>query len=34
MTRPRDRLVLVAWPPLMDVIEQARERFDEWDWTS
>ena len=34
MTRPRDRLVLVAWPPLMDAIEQARERFDEWDWTS
>ena len=34
MTRPRDRLVLVAWPPLMDVIEQAREHFDEWDWTS
>jgi superfamily I DNA/RNA helicase len=34
MTRPRDRLVLVARAPLMDPIEQVRECFDEWDWTS
>ena len=33
MTRARDRLALVAWPPLADALEQARERFDEWDWT-
>lgn len=33
MTRPRDRLVLVARAPLMDPIEQARGCFDEWDWT-
>ena len=34
MTRARDRLALVAWPPLADGLEQARERFDEWDWTT
>ena len=33
MTRARDRLALVAWPPLADGLERARERFDEWDWT-
>jgi hypothetical protein len=34
MTRARDRLVLIAWPPLTDPLEHARDRFDEWDWTS
>jgi hypothetical protein len=33
MTRARDRLLVVAWPPLADGIDGARERFDEWDWT-
>ncbi|RKQ90899.1 UvrD-like helicase family protein [Solirubrobacter pauli] len=34
MTRARDRLALLAWAPLSDSLEQARERFDEWDWTA
>jgi len=34
MTRARDRLALLARPPLADSLEQARERFDEWDWTA
>jgi mRNA-degrading endonuclease RelE of RelBE toxin-antitoxin system len=33
MTRARDRLALVASPPLTDSLQQARDRFDEWDWT-
>ena len=33
MTRARDRLALITWPPLADGIDGARERFDEWDWT-
>jgi mRNA-degrading endonuclease RelE of RelBE toxin-antitoxin system len=33
MTRARDRLALVASPPLADRLEQSRERCDEWDWT-
>jgi superfamily I DNA/RNA helicase len=34
MTRARDRLVLVAWSPLAERLERARERCDEWDWTT
>jgi superfamily I DNA/RNA helicase len=34
MTRARDRLALVATDPLADGVEQARARFDEWDWTT
>jgi hypothetical protein len=34
MTRARDRLALVATPPLADRLEHARERCDEWDLTA
>jgi superfamily I DNA/RNA helicase len=33
MTRARDRLALVASPPLANRLTQARGRCDEWDWT-
>jgi superfamily I DNA/RNA helicase len=32
MTRARDGLALVAWPPLADRLERARGTCDEWDW--
>ena len=33
MTRARDRLALVALPPVVQALERSAQRFDEWDWT-